>query len=220
VRSAASLLMRLSNGYIDRRHLMERDGSGVSALLGLVGFAVCAHLLDDASGDWCGRWRRPRTGRGAGPVVCGRSGTVVAGWWSGTCPWRIGRWCRCGPSDCGAVEMTLIRGATRRRAAMLRIFGKGRMPPHSHPSPDEPQVLAGACHKDLSLRPALALSGRGRRGGSGGMWRAGRVARGRGRPGPRPVAGGGWCGRRPGRPRTGSRRRGRRAGRRGRARRR
>jgi hypothetical protein len=43
--------MRLSNGYIDRRPLMERDGS-VSALLGLVGFAVCAHLLDDASGDW------------------------------------------------------------------------------------------------------------------------------------------------------------------------
>jgi hypothetical protein len=44
--------MRLSNGYIDRRPLMERDGSGVSALLGLDGFVVCAQLFDDASGEW------------------------------------------------------------------------------------------------------------------------------------------------------------------------
>jgi hypothetical protein len=41
---------------------MERDGSGVSALLGLDGFVVCAQLLDDAaaSGGW--RWRPPRIG--------------------------------------------------------------------------------------------------------------------------------------------------------------
>jgi hypothetical protein len=44
--------MRLFDGYIDRRPLMERDGSGVSALLGLDGFVVCAQLLDDASGEW------------------------------------------------------------------------------------------------------------------------------------------------------------------------
>jgi transposase len=31
---------------------MERDRSGVSALLGLDGFMVCAQLLDDASGEW------------------------------------------------------------------------------------------------------------------------------------------------------------------------
>ena len=31
---------------------MERDGSGVSALLGLDGFVVFAQLLDDASGEW------------------------------------------------------------------------------------------------------------------------------------------------------------------------
>jgi transposase len=31
---------------------MERDGSGVSALLGLDGFVVCAQVLDDASGEW------------------------------------------------------------------------------------------------------------------------------------------------------------------------
>jgi transposase len=31
---------------------MERDGSGVSALLGLEGFVVCARLLDEASGEW------------------------------------------------------------------------------------------------------------------------------------------------------------------------
>jgi hypothetical protein len=31
---------------------MERDGSGVSALLGLDGFVVWAQLFDDASGEW------------------------------------------------------------------------------------------------------------------------------------------------------------------------
>src|ERR671910_3117512 len=44
--------MRLSNGYIDRRPLMERDGSGVTELLGLEGFGVRAQLLDEASGEW------------------------------------------------------------------------------------------------------------------------------------------------------------------------
>jgi transposase len=44
--------MRLFDGYIDRRPLMERDGSGVSALVGLDGFVVCAQLLDEASGEW------------------------------------------------------------------------------------------------------------------------------------------------------------------------
>ena len=45
-------MMRLSNGYIDRRPLMERDGSGVSALLGLDGFVVCAQLLEASTGEW------------------------------------------------------------------------------------------------------------------------------------------------------------------------
>jgi transposase len=31
---------------------MERDGSGVSALVGLDGFVVCAQLLDEDSGEW------------------------------------------------------------------------------------------------------------------------------------------------------------------------
>jgi transposase len=44
--------MRLFDGYIARRPLMERDGSGVSALLGLDGFVVRTQLLDDASGEW------------------------------------------------------------------------------------------------------------------------------------------------------------------------
>ena len=39
--------MRLFDGYINRRPLMERDGSGVSALVGLEGFVVCAQLLDE-----------------------------------------------------------------------------------------------------------------------------------------------------------------------------
>jgi hypothetical protein len=44
--------MRLFDGYINWRPLMERDRSGVSALLGLDGFVVCAQLLNDASGEW------------------------------------------------------------------------------------------------------------------------------------------------------------------------
>src|ERR671911_275456 len=44
--------MWLFDGYIDRRPLMERDGSGVSALVGLSGFVVRAQLLDDTSGEW------------------------------------------------------------------------------------------------------------------------------------------------------------------------
>jgi transposase len=44
--------MWLFDGDIDRRPLMERDGSGVSALLGLGGFVVTTQLLDDASGEW------------------------------------------------------------------------------------------------------------------------------------------------------------------------
>jgi transposase len=44
--------MRLSNGYINGRPLMERDGSGVSALLGLDGFVVCAQLLEESTGEW------------------------------------------------------------------------------------------------------------------------------------------------------------------------
>ena len=45
-------MMRLFNGYIDRRPLMERDGSGASTLLGLDGFVVRAQLLEEASGEW------------------------------------------------------------------------------------------------------------------------------------------------------------------------
>jgi hypothetical protein len=45
-------LMRLFDGYIKRRPLMERDGSGVSALLGLDGFVVSAQVLDQASCEW------------------------------------------------------------------------------------------------------------------------------------------------------------------------
>jgi hypothetical protein len=44
--------MRLFDDYIKRRPLMERDGSGVSALLGLDGFVVSAQVLDEASGEW------------------------------------------------------------------------------------------------------------------------------------------------------------------------
>src|SRR4029453_14173787 len=62
--------MRLSNGYIDRRPLMERDGSGVSALVGLDGFVVCAQLVDEASGEW---WL-------GGGAPGGRAGCPPGGW--------------------------------------------------------------------------------------------------------------------------------------------
>jgi transposase len=45
-------LMRLFDGYIDRRPLMDRDGSGVSALLGLDGFVVRAQVLEQSTGEW------------------------------------------------------------------------------------------------------------------------------------------------------------------------
>jgi transposase len=44
--------MWLFDGYISRRPLMERDGSGVSALAGIDGFVVTAQLLDEESGEW------------------------------------------------------------------------------------------------------------------------------------------------------------------------
>jgi hypothetical protein len=55
--------MRLFDGNIDRRPLMQRDGSGVSALVGLDGFVVTAQLLEEASGEW---WLAIETT--AGPV--------------------------------------------------------------------------------------------------------------------------------------------------------
>jgi hypothetical protein len=44
--------MRLLNDNINRRPLMERDGNGVSALLGLDGFVVRAQLLEETTGEW------------------------------------------------------------------------------------------------------------------------------------------------------------------------
>jgi transposase len=44
--------MRLLNGYINRRPLMDRDGSGVSALLGLDGFVVRVQQLEETTGEW------------------------------------------------------------------------------------------------------------------------------------------------------------------------
>jgi hypothetical protein len=56
---------------------VERDRSGVSALVELDGF-VTAQLLDEAtaSGGW--RWRRSRIGPGASSVVSGRPGMATA----------------------------------------------------------------------------------------------------------------------------------------------
>jgi hypothetical protein len=74
--------MRLYDGYVNWTPRMERDCSGVSALLGLDGFVVCAQLLDDASGEW---WLAVETtedrawceGCGVRAVGHGRRGVVV-----------------------------------------------------------------------------------------------------------------------------------------------
>jgi transposase len=44
--------MRLFDGDINGRPLMDRDGSGVSGLLGLDGFVVRAQLLEKSTGEW------------------------------------------------------------------------------------------------------------------------------------------------------------------------
>jgi hypothetical protein len=101
--------MRLSNGFIDTRPQIERDGSGVSALVGLEGFVVRAQLLDEASGEW---WLAVETSEErAWCPCCGaeRCVTAAGGWWCGICRWRIGRWRWCGPSACGAVRSRRAR---------------------------------------------------------------------------------------------------------------
>ena len=58
---------------------MERVGRGVSALLGLDGFVVCAQLLDGARGEW---WLAVETTEDRGcarPAGCGRSATAAGG---------------------------------------------------------------------------------------------------------------------------------------------
>ena len=47
-------MMRLSDGYINGKPLMDRDGSGVSLLPGPVGFVVRAQLLEESTSEW---WR-------------------------------------------------------------------------------------------------------------------------------------------------------------------
>jgi Transposase len=52
---------------------MERDGSGVSALLGLDGFVVSARCSTRRAASGGSRWRPPRIGPGASPAACERS---------------------------------------------------------------------------------------------------------------------------------------------------
>jgi hypothetical protein len=42
----------VSYGYINGRHLMERQGSDVSAVIRFDGFVLRAQVLDEASGEW------------------------------------------------------------------------------------------------------------------------------------------------------------------------
>ena len=67
---------------------MERDGSGVSALVGLDGFVVTAQLFDDDSGEW---WLAVETTEDRAwceTCGCGRSAMAAAGSWCGICRWR------------------------------------------------------------------------------------------------------------------------------------
>jgi hypothetical protein len=63
--------MWLFDGDIDRRPLMERDGSGVSALVGLDGFVVIAQCLT----TWAesGGWRVETIEDRAWCETCGRA---------------------------------------------------------------------------------------------------------------------------------------------------
>jgi hypothetical protein len=91
-------LMRLLNGYINRRPLMDRDGSGVSALLGLDGFVVRAQLLEESSGEW---WLAVETAEdrawcpacGVRAIGHGRRRVVVRDLGLPPKPWRVADSC-------------------------------------------------------------------------------------------------------------------------------
>ena len=90
---------------------MERDGSGVSALLGLDGFVVCAQLLEVSTGEWWLAVETTEIGPRARGAVYARSATAGAGWLFGTSRSLIGRSCWCGPNACGAVPSRCVRPA-------------------------------------------------------------------------------------------------------------
>src|ERR687897_2405895 len=133
--------MRLSNGYIKRRPLMERDGSGVSALVGLDGFVVCAQLLDDASGEW---WLAVETTEdrtwcgscGVRAIGHGRRRVVVRDLPMADRPvvlvWAKRLW-RCGEAACSARTWSEESGeiapravlTERARAEICRLVGPG-----------------------------------------------------------------------------------------------
>jgi hypothetical protein len=93
-------LMRLFDGYIKRRTRMERDCSGVSALLGLDGFVVSAQCSTRRAASGGPRWRPPRIGPGASPATCERSAMAAARSWWGICRSQIGR--------CAGVGQALV----------------------------------------------------------------------------------------------------------------
>ena len=94
---------------------MERDGSGVSPLLGLDGFVVSAQCSTRRAASGGSRWRPPRIGPGASPAACERSAMAAArSWW--ICRSQIGRWCWCGPSACGAAPSRRVRPGPGRRS--------------------------------------------------------------------------------------------------------
>ena len=94
---------------------MDRDGSGVSVLLGLDGLVMGAQLLEEASGEWWLAVETLEDRPGARPAACGRWAMAAAGSWCGTCRWRIARWYWWGPSGCalqraGVPGVHLVRG--------------------------------------------------------------------------------------------------------------
>ena len=120
---------------------MGRDGSGVSALVGLGGFVVTAQLLDDASGEW---WLAMETvDNRAWCEICGvraighgRRRVVVRDLPMADRPvvlvWAKRLW-RCGEAACSARTWSEESGeiapravlTERARAEICRLVGPG-----------------------------------------------------------------------------------------------
>jgi hypothetical protein len=119
---------------------MERNGSGVSALLGLDGFVVRAQLLDEDSDEW---WLVVETTEdrawcptcGVRAVGHGRRRVKVRDLQSLT-----GRSCWCGPKGCGAAPSRPVRQGRGRRSPTRSPLDRAH---RAGPSRDRPPGRGG-----------------------------------------------------------------------------
>jgi hypothetical protein len=130
---------------------MDRDGSGMSSLLGLDGFDVRAQLLEESTSEWWLAVATTENWAWCGPCgVRGDWGTAAAAWWSGIRRSPTGRWSWRGPSGCGAAPSPPVRrapaGLARSEHEALRSSApKVARPPRSASrSTDSDRVSEGA----------------------------------------------------------------------------